>query len=376
MSSSSPRPIYLVGIETAVPEFACPQNKIRDFMLEVQGETERKRSFIQKVYAGSAIERRYSVLPDFILPLEERTFFPRNKELEPEPTTAARNALFCVEANNLAALAAERLLARIPTLKKNEITHLITVSCTGFSAPGFDYHLVKELGLEPGVHRFHLGFMGCFAAFPALKLAQSLCLSQPGAKVLIVDVELCTLHFQKTFEPDTVVANALFADGAAAVLVTDDPGLVTEEGTPRLQLSDFASRLIPGSDKEMAWIIGEHGFDMKLSSYVPRLIEHNIPTILDELFQQAGWTKNDELMWAVHPGGRAILDKTTAVLGLEEGALAVSYQVLASFGNMSSATIFFVLKALLEKGRLGPVFACAFGPGLTVESALMAVIPS
>ncbi|NNM53423.1 MAG: type III polyketide synthase [Spirochaetales bacterium] len=376
MSSSSLRPIYLVGIETAVPEFACPQNAIRDFMIDVQGDTDRKRSFLQKVYAGSAIERRHSVLPDFILPLEERTFFPRTKDLEPEPTTAQRNAVFCVESNNLAALAAERLLLRIPALKKSEITHLITVSCTGFSAPGFDYHLVKELGLEPGVHRFHLGFMGCFAAFPALKLAQSLCLSQPGSKVLIVDVELCTLHFQKTFEPDTVVANALFADGAAAVLVTDDSTLVTEEGGPRLQLSDFASRLIPGSDKEMAWIIGEHGFDMKLSSYVPRLIENNIQTILDDLFTQAGWTRNAELLWAIHPGGRAILDKTASVLGLPPEALEVSYKVLASYGNMSSVTIFFVLKALLEKGQMGPVFACAFGPGLTVESALMAVVPS
>ncbi len=375
MSSSSVGPIYLVGIETAVPEFACPQNTIRDFMIDVQGDTERKRSFLQKVYAGSAIERRHSVLPDFILPLEERTFFPRTKDLEPEPTTAQRNAVFCVESNNLAALAAERLLSRIPALKKHEITHLITVSCTGFSAPGFDYHLVKELGLEPGVHRFHLGFMGCFAAFPALKLAQSLCVSQPGAKVLIVDVELCTLHFQKTFEPDTVVANALFADGAAAVLVTDDPKLITEEGGPRLQLSDFASRLIPGSDKEMAWIIGEHGFDMKLSSYVPRLIENNIQTILDDLFTQAGWTKNEDLLWAVHPGGRAILDKTASVLGLPSDALEVSYKVLAEYGNMSSVTIFFVLKALLGKGQLGPVFACAFGPGLTVESALMAVVP-
>jgi predicted naringenin-chalcone synthase len=364
------RPVFVAAIETAVPAFSCPQSSIKDFMLEVQGDSERKRAFLQKIYAGSSIERRHSVLPDFIVPMEERTFFPRNKELDPEPTTTQRNAVFCVESNNLSVQAAERLFDTLPELARDEITHLVTVSCTGFSAPGFDYHLVKELGLNPGVHRFHIGFMGCFAAFPALKLAHSLCLSQPGAKVLIVDVEICTLHFQKNFEPDTVVANALFADGAAAALVTDDPRL---EKRSRLVLSDFATRLIPGSDKEMAWIIGEHGFDMKLSAYVPRLIENNIQTILDELFVQAGWTRDQSLLWAVHPGGRAILDKTAAVLGLAEGALDVSYKVLANYGNMSSATIFFVLKAILEGPGAGPLFACAFGPGLTVESALMEV---
>ncbi len=245
------------------------------------------------------------------------------------------------------------------------ITHLITVSCTGFSAPGFDYHLVKEFGLAPSIHRFHIGFMGCFAAFPALKLAQSLVRSCPGAQVMIVDVEACTLHFQKDFQPDVVVANALFADGAAALLVSAEPG--------PLQLHDFRSHIIPGSENDMAWIIGETGFDMKLSSYVPRLIEGNIQAILDRLFAGSDWDRSELKLWAVHPGGRAILDKTAQVLGLTNGELAVSYDVLRQYGNMSSVTIFFVLREILNRGEKGKLFACAFGPGLTVESGFLEV---
>jgi predicted naringenin-chalcone synthase len=251
----------------------------------------------------------------------------------------------------------------MPGFDPQTITHLVTVSCTGFSAPGFDFHLVKEFNLTPGIHRFHLGFMGCFAAFPALKLAQSLVRSDPRAQVLVVDVEACTLHFQKDFKPDVVVANALFADGAAALLVSADKG--------PLELHDFRSHIIPGSEDDMAWIIGETGFDMKLSSYVPRLIEGNIGAILERLVADAGWKREDLKLWAVHPGGRAILDKTAQVLGLTHDELDVSYDVLRRFGNMSSVTIFFVLREILDRGRKGKLFACAFGPGLTVESGFL-----
>ena len=322
-----------------------------------------QKSFIKKIYEGSSIDTRYSVIPDYQLPTDQRTFFPRNDDLDPVPSTAQRNALFCVEANNLSTLAVRRLLDQLPGFDPQRITHLVTVSCTGFSAPGFDLHLVKEFNLAPGIHRFHIGFMGCFAAFPALKLAKSLVQSTPGAQVLVVDVEACTLHFQKDFEPDVVVANALFADGAAALLVSGD------EGT--LQLHDFRSHIIPGSENDMAWIIGETGFDMKLSSYVPRLIEGNIEAVLERLFAASGWDRAALKLWAVHPGGRAILDKTAAVLGLNNDELAVSYDILRRFGNMSSVTIFFVLKEMLDRKLKGKLFACAFGPGLTVESGFL-----
>jgi len=358
--------VFIRALATALPEFKSQQSEIEAFMLKVVGDTDRKRSFIRKIYASSAIETRYSVIPDYRLPTAERTFFPKNDALDPVPTTAQRNALFCVEANNLAALAVRRLFDQLPSFDPRAVTHLITVSCTGFSAPGFDFHLVKEFDLSPGIHRFHIGFMGCFAAFPALKLARSLVQSTPGAQVLIVDVEACTLHFQKDFQPDVVVANALFADGAAALLVSADEG--------PLRLHDFRSHIIPGSENDMAWIIGEHGFDMKLSSYVPRLIEGNIQDILDRLFADSGWSRDELKLWAVHPGGRAILDKTAQVLGLVNHELQVSYDVLRQYGNMSSVTIFFVLKEILGRGQKGKLFACAFGPGLTVESGFLEAV--
>jgi len=359
-------PVYINSLVTAVPETALAQSRIKEFMIETLEATPKQRGFIERIYDGSAIETRHSVIADYGLPAAERTFFPGNGSGEPEPSTAKRNALFVVEADKLAAQVVRQLFASLPGFAPAQVTHLITVSCTGFSAPGFDYHLFREFGLDPGIHRFHLGFMGCFAAFPALKLAQSLCRSTPGAQVLIVDVELCTLHFQKTFEADVVVANALFADGAAAALVSSTPG--------PLQLHDFRSHIIPGSENDMAWIIGETGFDMKLSSYVPRLIEGNIQAVLDRLFATSGWNRDELSLYAVHPGGRAILDKTAAVLGLTEGQLDVSYDVLRRNGNMSSVTIFFVLRELLNRGVPGKVFSCAFGPGLTVESGFLEVL--
>ena len=359
----TPSRVFIRALATALPEFKNQQSEIEAFMLRVVGDTDRKKAFIRKIYEGSAIDTRYSVIPDYRVPTDQRTFFPKNDALDPVPSTAQRNALFCVEANNLAELAVRRLLDQLPGFDPKRITHLVTVSCTGFSAPGFDFHLVKEFNLAPGIHRFHIGFMGCFAAFPALKLAQSLVRSTPGAQVLIVDVEACTLHFQKEFQPEVVVANALFADGAAALLVSSDEG--------PLQLHEFHSHIIPGSEHDMAWIIGETGFDMKLSSYVPRLIEGNIEAILDRLFADSGLSREDLKLWAVHPGGRAILDKTAQVLGLKNDELDVSYDVLRRFGNMSSVTIFFVLREILDRGRKGKLFACAFGPGLTVESGFL-----
>lgn len=382
-NSRKTRPVFLHAIATAVPENRLEQSEILAFMQALQADTPEKAAFMQKIYDGSAIDTRYSVLSDYRKHWKDFDFYPRNAQLEPSPGTAKRNEMFVREADRLALQASQALFDSANTnalqFVPRDITHLITVSCTGFSAPGFDLSLQNGLKLSPNLQRFHLGFMGCYAAFPALKLAWNLCLANPKSRVLIVDVELCTLHFQKGWNTDTVVANALFADGAAAALVSAFP---TDSHRPLYKLHDFSTRMVPESNEEMAWVIGDTGFDMKLSAYVPRVIDANMPEILDGILSRNQLKRNDVAHWAIHPGGRAILDKLDRSLALPPGALDDSYATLRNFGNMSSATIFFVLKFKAElAGQLDTagrqdkhskiVFAAAFGPGLTVESALL-----
>jgi predicted naringenin-chalcone synthase len=360
--------VFLHAIATGTPEHSYTQSFALEFLLALQGDSPKKRTFLERVYANTGIEKRHTVIDDYGKAPSDYTFYPKTPDMTPEPETWQRNDVFIRESNRLALSTAERLFEGQPSFERRLVTHLITVSCTGFSVPGFDLHLVKHLGLEKGVHRFHIGFMGCYAAFPAMKLARDICLAHPEARVLIVALELCTLHFQQTFNPETVVANAIFADGAAAALVSaqreDSPG-------PAFRMDGFSSYLIDDSEAEMAWRIGKHGFDMRLSMYVPRLIEANIREVVETLLTDTGVALGDIDRFAIHPGGRAILDKVAAELHLDPDALEVSYGVLRDFGNMSSATILFVLERILKAPDTGRVLAAAFGPGLTVESGIL-----
>lgn len=325
----------------------------------------KEQRFLDRIYSGTMIDYRHSVIADYHREPREYTFFSQTPSLLPEPHVAQRNDLFVEHARELSREATERLLTESPEIDPESITHLITVTCTGFSAPGFDYHLITELGISPTVHRYHIGFMGCYAGFPALKLAHTICAAERTARVLIVDVELCSLHVQFKNEPDTMVANAIFADGAAAAVVSAEP----PSRGPALELRSFSTRVIPGSDEAMTWQLGTTAFDMRLSAYVPRLIEQNIADIVDRTMEPLGLSRSAVDLWAIHPGGRAILDRAAQSLALREGALDASFAVLRQYGNMSSATIFFVLQELLQREGRGTVFAAAFGPGLTVESA-------
>lgn len=369
--------VFIHGIATRVPAGSLSQDKALEFMLRHVGDTPKKQAFLNRLYKATAIEKRHSVLGDFNREPGDYDFFPNTEDLEPQPSTAARNAVFVTEAEVLALEAVRSLLADLPAVKADDITHLITVSCTGFSAPGFDFTLVRDYPLSRSVHRFNLGFMGCFAAFPALKLANYICQAEPSAKVLIVNAELCTLHFQAGFVLDNVVANSLFADGVTATLVSarreDSQG--SAFAGRALRLHRLSSSILPSSEKDMAWIIGETGFDMRLSAYVPEVIRTNIDGLVAELFAGSGWTLADIEQWAVHPGGRAILDKLSEAFGVTHDDFQFSYNTLRDYGNMSSATVFFVLRALLESGRLGKTYSAAFGPGLTVESALLELVP-
>ena len=360
--------VCIQQIATCVPEHFYTQEFALEFLLQLQGSDPKTRELLKKIYAGTAIEKRHTVISDYGKDPADFTFYPPNPSLKPEPSTARRNEIFIREANRLSLQATHKLLKKLPGFDKAKITHVITVSCTGFSAPGFDLHLCKQLELSPAVHRFHIGFMGCYAAFPALKLARSICLSEPDARVLVVNVELCSLHFQQKLDPDTVVANAIFSDGASALLVSANRD---DSPSSKLILHRFVSQFLPNSEQDMAWKIGETGFDMKLSVYVPRLIERNISPIMDRLLNEVGLTCSDIDLWAIHPGGRAILEKVEKTFTLTQDELAVSYNVLREFGNMSSATILFVLERILEGESRGKIFSAAFGPGLTIEAGFL-----
>ncbi|HEY1405574.1 MAG TPA: type III polyketide synthase, partial [Spirochaetota bacterium] len=190
--------VYIHNIATHVPEARYSQTEMREFMTGLMADTDEKRLFFRKIYDGSAISARHTVIDDYGKDPSEYRFFPKNESMKPEPSTAQRNDVHIREANRLSLEAVSMLFEKMTGFDKNKITHLITVSCTGFSAPGVDFHVTKELKLRNSVNRFNLGFMGCFAAIPALKLARNICLSELDARVLIVNTELCSLHFQQS----------------------------------------------------------------------------------------------------------------------------------------------------------------------------------
>jgi len=366
--SNNKQGAYLLGIGTAVPDYSYSQDFALKFNLGIEGTTERQKKFMRRIYAGSAIEKRHSVIADYGRDPADYSFFPPTKSLKPEPTTEERNDLFIREANRLSALAVQDLFARIGNADTNTITHLITISCTGFSAPGFDFHLARELELPAATRRYHIGFMGCYAALTGMSLAHSICRAEPGARVLMVNVELCSVHFQQRDDLDTMVANAIFADGASAALIVADP---TEADAAVLAFDSFNSQILPDSEEDMAWRVGNTGFKMKLSAYVPRIINENLEDILKGILDKSGRRRGDIDIWAVHPGGKAILEKIEEALQLDPAELGVSYEVLRDYGNMSSVTIMFVLQKILADSREGNVLAIAFGPGLTVETGFM-----
>lgn len=370
--------VAIRSIETAVPETVLRQSALRDLFAAQPAFGRLGKRLVTAAFDASAIDTRHTVLEGLAAEAgtEHPAFFEPGAAA---PGTGARNAAYVAHAAPLAIDAARRALdgTGAQDLAATDITHVVTVSCTGFSAPGVDLALVRALGLAPSTQRYHLGFLGCYAAFPALRAAQQFCLADPNAVVLVVCVELCSLHLHVRDDPDTIIANSVFADGAAAAIVTARPA---PAGTAVLELDAFETALVSEGENDMAWTIGDQGFDMVLSTYVPRILEQNVAEILKPLLARDPLLEGVEAMtidrWAIHPGGRSILDRVQSALALTDEQLAPSRAVLREFGNMSSATILFVLRRLLHGenaavGRPERVAAMAFGPGLTVESAIM-----
>jgi predicted naringenin-chalcone synthase len=378
--------IAIRGLSTMVPSIVLRQDAAAELFASQPGLTPLAGRLIHAAFGGSGVERRHTVIRDLELDGPDQdltpTFLDRRRGELLLPGTRVRNDLYQDQAGRLFVDAARAALASTPGVGPSDVTHVITVSCTGFMAPGPDFFIARDLGLRPDVQRYQLGFMGCYAALPALRLAKQCCEADASAVVLIVTVELCSLHVRASNEPDLIIANSLFADGAAAAVVTARP---TAPGERSLELGAFATRITPDSEQEMAWRIGDHGFEMTLSNAVPAILAGHIVGALEPLAADdaalrsalsAGSASAEVAHWAIHPGGRSILDRVESALGLSADQLAPSRGVLRDYGNMSSATVLFVLRDVLDAANAmdgDSVATMAFGPGLTVEAAMLTV---
>ncbi len=326
----------------------------------------RKLAFL---YHHSGIKKRYSALQDFSLPPQQWQFI----NMEDNETTPldTRMKLYKQHALPLSLKAAQNCLNELD--EQPAITHLITVSCTGMSAPGLDLELVEALQLSPNIFRTSVNFMGCYAGIHALKLGKMICDTDAGANVLIVATELCTLHFQQEYTADNAASSLLFADGSAALLMSSDTNI-----KPVASVDAFHSAIATKGKQDMAWEISSKGFLMTLSGYVPQLIEHDISALVNDALKQSNLHITDIAYWCLHPGGKRIIDTIQKQLQLSDEDVQHSRDILHNYGNMSSATIFFVLKEICRKAKNGnassPLLGVAFGPGLTMETFTATVL--
>jgi predicted naringenin-chalcone synthase len=348
---------HINRIATAVPQHDVHKAFI-EFAAGLLAEGTVRNLFC-RMARRSAIERRYS----FVNPVapengswndSERIYVPGNF-----PETARRMQLFERFAPLLAHSALDRL--SLTEQEKLSITHVIVTTCTGLYAPGLDFEVVNHLGLSPSVERTIIGFMGCYAAINALKSARHIIRSEPDAAVLVLNLELCSLHFQESHELEQVLSFLVFADGCAASLVSARP--------KGLAIDSFLALTIPQTSHLITWRIGGLGFDMFLSGEVPGEIGRALKESGCQITRGKDPSSID--LWAVHPGGRSILDAVEKGLGLPADALACSRDILARYGNMSSATVMFVLQQLMQNARAEQQgCAISFGPGLTAETML------
>ena len=345
----------VLGIGTALPPHRVSRREATRWMDRALAANPLAAQLARRVIRRSGIDARWTCLPDFARCSSTTTGDPTILGAA-SPTTGARMRAYREHAAPLAAAACRKALASAE-IDATAVTHLVVVSCTGFFAPGPDVELIDLLGLAPDVERTLVGFMGCCAAFNGLRVGRDAVLARPGSVALVVCVELCSLHFRPDPAPDNVVAHALFGDGASAVVVGAD------DARALVRLGRAATRVEPGTRGDMGWEIGDDGFRMTLSSYVPALVATEIAAFVEPL--RAG---GDVASWCVHPGGVAVLDHVADALSLPDGALASSRAVLRDVGNVSSATVLFVLEreiARLAEGDRGVMLG--FGPGLTLE---------
>jgi alpha-pyrone synthase len=359
---------HISAFGTATPPFRFDQSSLADFMVRTMRLDRSEERKLRTIFRMSGIGSRYSCIGEYGKS-SGFEFYP-NGSGDPFPGTDERMRLYRTHALPLSVAAINNLLESNSSVAVKNVTHLIVVSCTGMYAPGLDIDIIKAFGLSTSVHRTCINFMGCYAAMNALKTADAICRSDANAKVLIVCTELCSLHFQHKVTEDNLLANALFGDGSAAMVVERDAA-----SSKRFSIVDFHNDIAPEGEHDMAWKIADHGFEMRLSAYVPALLKAGIGQFFDTLLRRNELNKSDVRYFAIHPGGKKILEAIEDELRLERDNNKFSYEVLHECGNMSSPTVVFVLSRIFDDlthtddGSL--VYSAAFGPGLTLESMLL-----
>lgn len=355
----------IVSIATNVPQYRHDQHDICVFADKIYCNDAIESRKYRFLYNHSGIETRYSVIPDYHSSVEEREFFPKTEDLEPFPAMEKRMQWYASKSVDLSVKTVEHCIEG--KINKEEITHLITVSCTGMSAPGLDLEIMEVMDLPSNIFRTSVNFMGCYAAIHALKLADALCRSSEKANVIIVCTELCTLHFQKENTMDNITSTILFGDGCAAVLVQKN-----EAPQKGIRLNSFYSQVAFKGKSDMAWALSSNGFLLTLSGYVPDLVKEDFDKLVSKALLENGIAKDDITHWCIHPGGRKILEAIEKSISLPADSLRYSYDVLKNYGNMSSPTILFVLQKILveleQEQKPSRIFGAAFGPGLTMET--------
>ncbi len=392
----------ILGLATALPNESFTQEESCVHAISISSRNPRDQQILERLYRRTEIQRRGSVLMQRSAtekPLSN--FFPEPKnESDFGPSTAERMACYERFAKQLSVASCTQTLLE-SGIEASSVTHLVTVSCTGFSAPGFDINLVNELQLSPKVFRTHIGFMGCHGTMNALRVAQGFIANAPEATILLCATEVCSIHFQYGRDPGDIIANSLFADGAASLIMkqlksdsnknrensqtklanetlsrtsasntkTSNAKVLT---TNKIAYADSFSYIVPNSEHAMTWKIEDHGFSMTLSAEVPNVIEQNLKPILQDWLHKHDLTLDQIGSWAVHPGGPRILSAVEKALELGPDALAASRDILAEYGNMSSPTVLFIIQRLIAKQKSRfPCVVLAFGPGLTIEAALL-----
>lgn len=359
------RSLAIRGIGKAQPANVMTQEEAFDLAQQICSPSDEQARLLKVLYRRSGVQSRRTVLPHQVA----LNWVPGDRggvatTTIAGPTTEERMEFYRDHAAPLAVAAARSALASAE-VDASRIRHLITVTCTGFVAPGVDLALINELGLPDTVERSNVAFMGCHGAINGLRVARGLAGTDANSHALLCAVELCSLHYQFRWDPLTFVGNAIFADGAAALV-----GQMTGEPTP-WRVAATGSCLIPDSADAMGWQLGDHGFEMHLSPRVPDLIQSHLRPWIDQWLSRHGLGIADVGSWAVHPGGPRVLNAVEESLGLERRQTAVSREVLAECGNMSSPTVLFIVDRLRSQSAALPCVMLAFGPGLVAEAALL-----